>query len=81
MLYGTSATRKQSWQRERLNGIAAGMIVLLKQNIRDITIENLVENIDFIVNYELGSIQFITTPVKQPFIVEYDYSSVSGVGF
>lgn len=80
MLYGTSATRKQSWQRERLNGIAAGMIVLLKQNIRDITIENLVENIDFIVNYELGSIQFITTPVKQPFIVEYDYSSVSGVG-
>lgn len=80
MLYGTSATRKQSWQRERLNGITAGMTILLKQNIRDITIDGLIEYVDFVVNYELGSIQFITTPVKQPFIVEYDYSSVSGVG-
>lgn len=80
ILHGTSATHNQSWQRERFNGITAGMKVFLKQNIKNINIESLTENLDFIVNYELGLIQFINTPHTQPFIVEYDYSTEIGVG-
>lgn len=81
ILNGNQATRKQSWQRERFNGITAEMNVsLMHRNVRNITIENLTEHDDFIVNYESGSVQFKTTPANQPFIVEYDYSPISGVG-
>lgn len=81
ILGGKHINGGQSWQREKFNDIASGMNVSLRhQNIRDIYIQNLTENIDFIVNYEFGSVQFITTPSKQPFIVEYDYSAGSGIG-
>lgn len=81
ILHGNQTTSQQSWQREKFNGILAGMNVSLKyQNIKDISIQNLTENIDFFVNYESGLVQFVTTPPKQPFFVEYDFSVGSGVG-
>lgn len=79
VLRGNQTTSRQSWQREKFNGITAGMNVsLAHQNIRDITIQNLIENVDYVVNH--GSIFFLTTPTVQPFIVEYDYSSGTGIG-
>ncbi|XKM14230.1 hypothetical protein RCS94_03435 [Orbaceae bacterium ac157xtp] len=81
VLRGKQSTNKQSWQRERFNGITTAMTVsLTHQNIRDITIQNLTENTDYIVNYEFGAVTFLTTPATQPFIVEYDYSASTSVG-
>ncbi|MDF7669893.1 hypothetical protein PT276_01515 [Orbaceae bacterium ESL0721] len=81
LLNSQQTTNKQSWQQEIVNNIQIGMTIpLMHQNIRNITIENLTNDIDYIVNYEFGSILFLTTPIKQPFMIEYDYSGCTGVG-
>lgn len=79
VLRGNQTISKQSWQREKFSGIRAGMNVsLIHQHIRDITIQGLIENIDYILTS--GSVFFLTTPKVQPFLVEYDYSSGTGIG-
>ena len=81
ILGGQHINGRQSWQREKFNGITSGMTVSLKhQNISDIYIQNLTENVDFIINYQFGTVQFVITPTQQPFIVEYDYSASEQVG-
>ncbi|MDF7667951.1 hypothetical protein PT273_08875 [Orbaceae bacterium ESL0727] len=62
LLNSKETTSKQNWQRDIVNKIQIGMTIsLAHQNIRNITIENLTNNIDYIVNYEFGSILFLTT--------------------
>ena len=80
LLRGKSVSERQSSAIEEFKNIDAGMTIYLQyQNVRDIFIDNLKENIDFIVDYLFGSIHFITKPQFQPIEVEYDYSGLDGI--
>lgn len=80
LLRGKSISHPQSWAWEQFKNVKKGdEIHLQNKNIRDVFIENLNEHIDYIVNYEAGSILFFTNPKSQRLIVEYDYSGVNGI--
>lgn len=77
-LRGKFISHQQSWTKEEFKNIKSGMTIYLQnKNIRDVFIENLNENIDYIVDYKAGSILFLTK--SQRLFVEYDYSGVSGI--
>ncbi|MWP48809.1 MULTISPECIES: hypothetical protein [unclassified Gilliamella] len=80
LLRGKSVSHQQGWTEEEFRNIKSGMTIYLQhQNIRDVFIENLNENIDYIVDCKAGSIIFITKPKSQRLLVEYDYSGLSGI--
>lgn len=80
VLMGKQSTRKQSWEQEQLSNIVGGMLVSLKhQNVRSVVIDGLKENSDYLVNYVLGTIYFLTTPKTQFIKIEYDYSASNSI--
>lgn len=80
VLRGKQINKRQSWEQEQFSNITTGVrVVLLHQNIRDVYIENLTENTDYLVDYQLGTVMFLITPSAQSLSIEYDYSSAKSV--
>ncbi|OCG02905.1 hypothetical protein [Gilliamella sp. wkB112] len=80
LLRGQSISKSQGWAEEQFKNIKQGMTICLQhQNVRDIFIQNLNENIDYIVDGKEGLISFITKPKSQSLLIEYDYSGFNGI--
>lgn len=79
LLRGKSVSHQQSGAADEFSNIKSGMMIYLQhQNVRDVFIENLKENTDYIIDYKAGSILFITKP-PSPLLIEYDYSGLDGI--
>lgn len=79
LLRGKSVSKRQSSAIEEFKNIDAGITIYLQyQNVRDVYIDNLKENTDYVIDYNMGSILFITKP-HSPLLIEYDYSGLDGI--